>query len=189
VLLLLLSYLAVSSLSQAKSATNTGSSTSTTSTVSTLSSSSASPTEGQQVSLAYLVHLDSIESENASLITTGYEGNATMKWEGFTQGLGGTYSGWKNISLTYYTLKSFLTSLVVGNLTDTVVNDSSNAPAVKGTFAIDYQLNHTTFPCANSGYYDGEISANTTYDYSDGQWLISNEVWNFLSFNIPSCYG
>jgi hypothetical protein len=111
-----------------------------------------------------------------SAVLEDYLPNATMMWSGTTMGLGGTYVGTDNISLTLQTFLEADTSFNMSIDSFNVTNISN------GTGDIGANLSFTG-SSVTWGALAGTISANYVYLHQNGEWLISQEDWNFESFS------
>ncbi len=139
------------------------------------------------VNSSFADHMRMLESRNVSAILGQYEANATVTWTGRAAGLTGLYIGSQNIgillndSLFRPNGTSFF---VVGNVTQGVLDASRGSALVNSSFG---------FQGRNSiwGNFSGSVSAQDNYAYSvaSGGWLISQETWNFLSFNVQFPFG
>ncbi len=157
----------------------TESSTSSPSENSTTSSTGSLPVT-DVVSKTFANHMLLLSSSNASGIVSQYEEDATVTWLGNAPGLTGNYIGVKNIFVLMNS--SFVpwgSSPDVTNLTQTVVATSNHSAVVNSSF--DYSGRN-----AFLGNFSGAIMAQEYYSHSapNGAWLISREIWNYLSFNI-----
>jgi hypothetical protein len=110
-----------------------------------------------------------------SEILQDYLPNATMKWSGTTMGLGGTYVGTGNISLVFQAFFGQAISLNTSIDSFNVTNISS------GTGDIGANLSFTG-RSPIWGAFNGTVSASYHYVFQNGNWLISQEDWNFESF-------
>ncbi len=135
-----------------------------------------------QVANSFANHMLFISSRNASAIERQYEANATVTWSGKNNagGLAGFYNGTKDIFLLMNA--SFVGrggSFALGNVTHSLVATSDDSAIVNSSFAFLGQ--NDLFP----GNFNGTVSAQDSYVYSaaNGGWLISQVMWNFLSFN------
>ena len=167
---------------------STSSPVSGTSVTSTTSSSSTMTTKQvtETIGSSFESHMLSLASRNVSAIISHYEGNTSIIWTGVASGLAGTYIGANNTSILLNNLIGRANSFAVGNLTRTVVATSDDSATVNSTF--DFLGRSTLY-----GNFSGSISAQDLFVYSaaSGAWLISHEVWNFLSFNYqpPPPFG
>jgi len=144
---------------------------------------SASLDAYDQVANSFADHMLFISSRNASAIVSQYEANATVTWSGKNNagGLAGFYNGTKVIFILMN--NSFIgrgSSFAIGNVTHSIVDVSDDSAMVNSSFALLGQSG-----VASMGNFNGTVSAQDFYVYSaaNGGWLISQETWNFLSFN------
>ena len=148
---------------------------------------SASLDAYERVANSFANHMLFLSSRNASAIVSQYEQNANVTWFGKPLagfGFAGFYNGTGNIFLLMNT--AFIGhggSFTLGNVTHNVVNISDDSAVVNSSFAFFGQNSY--FGTGFIGNANGTVSAQDSYVYSaaNGVWLISEEVWNFTSFN------
>jgi len=125
-------------------------------------------------------------SRNVSAIISQYEGNTTVIWTGQVSGLAGTYVGANSTSVLLGNLIGRASSLTVANVTQAIVATSEDLATVNSTF--DFHGRSTLY-----GNFSGSVSAQDLFVYSaaNGGWLISQETWDFISFNYqpPPPFG
>jgi len=115
-----------------------------------------------------------------------YERGASVVWTGQAPGLVGTYNGTADISLlfnaSFFGARS--TALTIGNVTRTIQIASGGSAVVNSSFTF---LGESTI----LGNFSGSVSAIDSYVYSaaSGSWLVSQETWNFRSFNVQYPMG
>jgi hypothetical protein len=147
----------------------------------------AASTAYDQVSDSFAKHIFLLSSRNASAIASQYEQNANVTWFGggyYSIFLLGNYNGTKDI--LFLMNSSFIghgDSFTLGNVTRHIVNVSDNSATVESSFVFFGQKSF--FGTASIGSVNGTISAQDFYVYSaaNSAWLISQETWNFTSFN------
>jgi hypothetical protein len=141
------------------------------------------PTEDYDlVASAYTNHLLLLNEENASVLLSGYEANATVEWTGVTWNLGGTYVGSKNISI--------LLTILARSFFNFSLSDESQTIGAKGaywmvnsTFNFDGDPLYSTQYSSFYGKSNGMIAAQDSYVRIGNTWLIANETWDFMRFN------
>jgi putative pyrroloquinoline-quinone binding quinoprotein len=175
-------YLAVSTSRMPNSESTTALSSSTTSTSSAGKASTTSTMSAVNlVNGSFANHMRLLASRNTSAMVSQYGGNSSIVWTGEALGLAGIYNGTSNIGLLFNA--SFFgprsTALAVGNVTQTILAASDDSAVVNSSF---------TFLGSSSleGNFSGSVSAMDYYVFSaaSGSWLISQETWNFLSYNV-----
>jgi hypothetical protein len=132
------------------------------------------------VSKSFADHMLFLSTGNVSGTVSQFEGNATVTWLGDAAGLTGNYIGVKNILLLMNSSFSpWLGSPAITNLTQTTIATSNHSAVVNSSFGYSGQN-------AFLGNFSGVITAEDYYSYSaaNGAWLISREIWDYLSFNI-----
>jgi hypothetical protein len=155
--------------------------TNTTTVTSTTIISTAGDTYSQ-VAASFANHMLFLSSRNASAIASQYQDNATVTWFGKENvgGLVGIYNGSRDIFILMNA--SFIgrgSSFTMGNVSEIIALTSADSATVNSTFAFFGQN-----PVLE-GNFNGTVSAEDHYVYStsEGAWLISQEVWDFVSFN------
>jgi hypothetical protein len=131
-------------------------------------------------------HMRLLASRNTSAIVSQYEGNASVIWTGEVPGLQGLYNGTGNIRILFgvslFGPKS-TTALAIGNVTQKILAESDESAVVNSSFSF---LGESSL----EGNFSGSVSAMDSYVYSAASgWLISQETWNFLSFNVQFPVG
>jgi WD40 repeat protein len=132
-----------------------------------------------------------LASRNASAIVRQFEGNANVTWTGRASGLTGLYVGADTIGLLLNA--SFLsrsTSFAIANATQEILAVSDRSATVNSSF--DFTGQSPIY-----GNFNGTVRAQDSLVYSatSGGWLISQEIWNFTTFNAQyllrgySCSG
>jgi len=130
---------------------------------------------------AFTQHLSHFAAENTTLLMNDYGPNATLEWVGTTRGLGGTYNSTSLIGQFYSELFSKVTNVSVRNATYTVQVVGGSA-AVNGT--IELLGGGPQVQTLN-----GEVITNVAYVHINGEWVISNETWNFLALSLQRPLG
>lgn len=137
-----------------------------------------------------LAYGNSLTSANVSAIVSQYEGNANDTWIGHGGDFCdvGLHAGSGNI---FTLLGAFIgqvgPGLAIANVTRTVTAEANGSVSVNSTF--DFAGHSLTY-----GIVNGTVSAEDSYAYSttNGAWLISQETWDFITFNTqlhPACIG
>jgi len=127
-----------------------------------------------------------LASRNTSAMVGQFEKNASVIWTGDVSGLTGVYNGTDNIGILFNTSlfgpKS--TAFAIGNLTQTILAASGDSAVVNSSFSF---LGESSI----EGNFSGSVSAMDSFVYSaaSGSWLISQETWNFLRFNVQFPFG
>jgi outer membrane protein assembly factor BamB len=129
------------------------------------------------VESSFADHMQWLSSRNLSAIDSQYASNATVTWAGQVAGLTGNYSGAGNIRILMGSFLGKFISISIGNVTLGKVVVSDDLATVNSSFALvgeDPVL----------GNVSATISAEDSFAYSasSGAWLISQEVWDFLSY-------
>ena len=140
-----------------------------------------------EVSNSFAEHIFFLSSRNASAITSQYEQNANVTWFGERNFFGfpaGNYNGTRDI--LFLMNASFIghgDSFALGNVTRHIMNVSNNSATVESSFVFFGQKSF--FGTASIGSVNGTVSAQDLFVYSvaNSAWLISQEAWNFTSFN------
>ena len=135
-------------------------------------------------------HMLSLTSGNVSAIVSQYERNANVTWMG-QRDFGdfcyaGLYAGSNVMTLFVDFLDRVTPALVIGNVTRIVTAEANGSVVVNSTFG--FAGNGPT-----NGIVNGTVSAEDSYAYSttNGAWLISQETWDFITFNSqlhPACF-
>jgi hypothetical protein len=156
-----------------------GSKTSGGSFTSSSSASGAGSTAAAQVNSSFAAHVDLLMARNVSSIVGQYESNDTVTWDGTASGFAGLYIGTNNTSELLSLFLGRSSSFVIGNLTAATTITSNTRAIVNSNF---------TFSGESSalGNFTGAVSAQDTFVYSPSlnTWLISQEIWNFRSFEV-----
>lgn len=146
----------------------------------TLSTTSSVPVDltTQTVEGSFSLHMQDFASDNVSSIVSRYLPNATVTWTGNADCFDGYYVGTGNITKLMDVFVKTAPDLLVGNLV-TAATDRDGSVLVNSTFG---------FASAGSAAVastNGTVFAQDTYLYSAAtrSWLISQETWNFLTFN------
>ena len=153
---------------------------------------SAIPDAYDQVASAYANHLLNLEAINPGDFLSGYEGNATVGWKGYSGGCDGNYTGIGEIGTLMEALLANDSYLFVSNETQTITTEG-NHWVVNSTF--DFAGNSTAEKSIASpfvGFFNGTIAALDSF-VSPGNpgilgpysypVLISSETWNFVHFD------
>jgi hypothetical protein len=158
--------------SRPNTTTKTITSTTTTSISTTINAS-------DDVSLAFANHMMLIPSMNVSALVNGYEHNATVVWKGTIGAMCScSYLNGTNLSVDWNLLFQGPsdTNFFLGNETYYVVPVGTTY-VVNSNF--DFQASNSLF-----GRINGTVSAQDSYVHVGSTWLISNEAWNFTSFEV-----
>lgn len=127
----------------------------------------------KEVDASFARHLQNLESLNASQVMEDYLANSSVSFVGEPGQLGGTYIGVTNISLLMNDLLHGVVSLTI---TNTTVQEKQNPQNTQAT------VNATFYLAENNDVVysiNATIQDFTTYSYTGGEWLISNETWVF----------
>lgn len=141
-----------------------------------IDSSNVYPLPFSQIGSLYASHLESISSLNLTSIMGGYESNATLVFGGpavNATGCAGTYHGQAAVGSLFKGFLSQFGSLTLTNSTYSA-HDYQDYATVKASLDFIGTRSGTTMP--------GRISGETVYFYTDGEWVISYEVWSFTSY-------
>ena len=106
-----------------------------------------------------------------------YGPNPEMVWNGVTQGLGGTYTGLRAIDETFEGFMGATSSFSVDNETWRTTPIGSDSALVNSTFSFNGENGVV-------GSFSGAVVGRDYYSQVDGGWYISQEDWNFTSFNV-----
>jgi len=172
--LVLLSQQSPSSVSQ----TGTTSTSSGGSSASTISTSVAS----LDINQAVINHLNDIHQRVVSTVLQGYTNSAVVSWVGTTRGLGGTYNGQDTIRLLF---SSALGTAQQMNFSLPTVQQQPNTAGQRSANATFLFVGTSSI----LGNFSGSVSALITFQYSGSQWKISQETWNFRTFNVDNPGG
>lgn len=147
---------------------------------------STSASAYDQVAESFADHILFLSERNATAMGSQYAGNATVMWYGAMNagGLAGRYNG-KEIPLIIH--GSFIgreTSFAIGDVSRAIRVTSPTSATVDSTFSI---FGQGVYPAPGLAWtaFNATVSAQDSYMYSGtkGAWVISNETWNFTSFN------
>jgi hypothetical protein len=129
------------------------------------------------VESSFANHMQWLSSRNLSAMDSQYASNATVTWTGQVAGLTGNYSGAGNIRILMGSFLGKFISISIGNVTLGKVVVSGDLATVNSTFDLVGQSSVV-------GNVTATISAEDSFVYSasSGAWLISQEVWDFLSY-------
>jgi len=135
---------------------------------------------------SFAQHMVLLSTGNVSAIVSQYETNANVTWTGKSQCYDGFYNGTGYITeLMDAFLLSGTPALAIGNVTMTTTSETN------GTVLVNSEFGFASPGPSGGGMVNGTVSAQDLYGYSAtrGAWLISQESWDFLSFNgqIPRC--
>lgn len=142
------------------------------------------PSVSDQVSSAYANHLSLFSSKNVSATVSQYTDDANVTYEGQAAGLQGNYTGTSDIRILIAADISKTTLFFIANETQPSIQvetmgsgDSVVSVVVNSTF--NFRGESPVF-----GNINGTVSARTTFvpGSASGNWLISNETWNYLSY-------
>jgi hypothetical protein len=137
------------------------------------------------VGASFAQHLLSFTSGNVSAIVSHYERNANVTWTGRAFGLTGVYLGQGNITILLNVfLGKLVPTLAIGNATQAIMGNANGSVTVNSTFSFVGRGNI-------AGTVNGTVSAQDFYTYSTtaGAWKISQETWDFLTFNTQVPIG
>jgi WD40 repeat protein len=158
----------------------------TTSSAGRTSTTSTATSAVNLVNSSFAYHMRLLASRNTSAMVSQYARDASVLWMGQASGLTGIYNGTGNIDLlfnaSFFGPKS--TELAIGNVTQKVLAASAWSAVVNSSFSF---LGESSL----QGNFSGSVSAMDSYVYSaaSGNWLISQETWNFRSFNVQYPVG
>jgi len=148
---------------------------------------SSSDTAAALVNSSFAAHISLLASKNIPAIVNQYEPNATVYWAGDAIGLADEYVGAHDITLllnSSFFRPNSTASFVIGNVTQVFLTASGQSGLLNSSFTV-YGRNSVW------GNYSGSISATDRFvaPAAAGNWLISQETWNFKSFNIQFPLG
>jgi hypothetical protein len=124
-------------------------------------------------------HWDYLSIENISLVMSQYSSNATLKWVGGP--LSGTYNGINNISSTWNKFFSLWSAVWFYTPITPIVSITGNSSSVVST--VQFVLTSYKTPL-EVDYLN--ISYTIGFYYTNGNWLINNEIWDIQSHGIIS---
>jgi len=138
----------------------------------------------QIIGLVFASHIQKLEVGNVSEVMKDYESNAVMIWEGNAQGSQGTYEGSANISLAFDFLHPDQNFSIWNSTYSDSINSNQSGFAVA---SVNSTIHIQGFNIV-VGKFSGVVSAKINYvnKSSNNSWLISNETWNFLQFDISN---
>lgn len=141
----------------------------------------------EMVSGSFSQHMLQLGSGNVSAVVSEYERNANVTWIGKTQCYGGFYNGTFFITeLMNAFLVQTAPALVIGNVTMTTTAEANGSVVVNSAFGFASHGGSSI-----DGIVNGTVSAQDSYTYSttNAVWLISQETWDFITFNtqFPAC--
>jgi hypothetical protein len=153
----------------------------TTTSTTTTTETAPSPYEGAAAVLnAFGAHLANIATENVTAVMSGYLGDATVDWYGYTVGFGGNTPGAPGISILWTAMDTCLWSNVTIYSSNESLAFSGNLAIVNATLHINA---NTEWPgnSVRTGTLIETVEATTSFLSVKSGWLISNENWNFTS--------
>ena len=125
-------------------------------------------------------HLANISSRNVPAILSGYASNALVDWKGQTLGLGGNYSGKKNIQLL------FAAAIGTAQKLNVTASNIQSIPSLNGEAAATTQGVALHIDTAGKslvlGAFTSSVDAQIIYQQVGTNWLISSETWNYVNF-------
>jgi hypothetical protein len=143
----------------------------------------------EMVGGVFAQHMLSFTSGNVSTTVSQYERNATVTWTGHGGDFcyAGLYAGSNIMILFGVFFRQVAPALTMGNVNRTVTVEANGSLVVNSTF--DFAGHGVTY-----GIVNGTVSAEDSYVYSttNGAWLISQERWDFITFNpqnFSTCIG
>ena len=150
----------------------------------TTSTTSTSRSAADMVASAFANHMNGLASRNVQAVVSQFEGNANVTWTGRANGLTGLYVGTTDIGLLLNAFLGKATFLAFANETQQIAVASSRLATVNSSFSFSGQS--STF-----GNFSGAVRAQDSLAYTatTGEWLISQEIWNFSSFNVQFQFG
>jgi hypothetical protein len=169
--------------------TSTTATTAATATATNTTATAATMNASQQVRSAYAAHLQNIGSENATVLGSEYERNATLQLTGNVSGLAGQYQNNDSIRTFYQSLFDAEIGFPTINVTDVdyTVSVSGTATAlVDSNFTLYGNDTGFSFMVALGGVtvYVANIRGDVSYVRHGDDWLISNETLDFLAFDV-----
>jgi hypothetical protein len=151
---------------------------------------SISASAHDQVADSFANHILFLAERNATAIASQYAENATVIWTGVLGGgAGGLYN---STEIPILMSKSFIgreASFSIGNVNRTITVTSADSATVDSTFDVFGQGEYVVaIPGLAWTAFNATVSAHDSYVYSvpNDAWMISNETWNFTSFNIQN---
>ena len=150
--------------------TRTVTSTTTVTIVSTV------PDAYAQIASIHANYLALLNSSDTAALKSEYESNATVVWKGEAPGLVGNYTGLLNIGILLGSFRDPFLNFSVSNETQ-IITPKGNLWIVNSTFDIHGYGSVV-------GNTDIAIAAEDSYVHVGNTWLIANETWNFLTFNM-----
>lgn len=142
----------------------------------------------QAVKSAYLAHLQYIQSENVTALTSEYEDNATLGFSGVRTG---QYYGATDINYVYQDV--FFVQPGFGFSTVHIANESLTVSLASGGTGATVSSNFTMYgndtsladhPGGVCATYSVDANLRLSYVLSGNDWLISKEAWNFGGFYV-----
>jgi len=155
---------------------SSGTSTTTASNPSGCSDCTVSPPSGFGLSVLQ-THIANINARNPAAAAADFTSNGVMIWTGNTQGLGGTYTPQSNIKFTLETAIGGATALSYTISNFTAKGSASNPNMAEATAVLNFTGNSHIL-----GNFHGVIDSTFVYVNQGGQWLISQESSNYVSF-------
>lgn len=143
----------------------------------------------QAVATAYMAHLQSVQSQNVSALTSQYEDNATVRFSG---GRNGQYNGAGNEILPLYQDVFFVPN-GFGFSTVNIANENSTVSLAASGRDATVSSNFTMYgsdtalqdhPGGVCAAYSTDANLQLSYVLSGNDWLISQESWDFGGFYV-----
>lgn len=114
-----------------------------------------------------------IEDFDVEQVMTFYVNPSTrVDWTGQVGVLGGTYPGWSNVRLLWAAL--------MGNLQDMQITLSHYQADIDGDEALVTYIIINTGRGTLIGDYRMVVSVTTTWSLVEGNWMIEEDLWNFI---------
>jgi hypothetical protein len=161
--------------------------TTTNSPVTRTSTATVTVDPGQEVSDAYSIFFQNIESRNATALAAEYQDNATLNVYGYTDGVGGSYNGSANIFSFYNALLSngVLATVNLKNVTYGIyVSETGQSAEVSSMFTMHGSGFFYGGNSENAGTYNATVRSVTSYALVGEEWLITSDSWDFTLFNF-----
>lgn len=144
-----------------------------------------------QVADSFANHILFLSERNATAIASQYAENATVIWTGAQDGggLGGLYNRTEIPVLMSEGYIGKEHSFAIGSVNRTITIVSNRSATVDSTFNLFGQGEYiVAIPGLGWNAFNATVSAHDSYVYSapNNAWMISNETWNFTSFNMEN---
>ncbi len=130
----------------------------------------------QLVSNSFASHLRELKSLDVALLLNDYEENSTVNWIGNTEGrFGTTYKNIANISILWSGFLDDAISLSLANSTYSENQNRENTKACVNATLYLVEDNKNVFSI------NATVHAQIVYSFTGTEWLISSEMWDFIS--------